>query len=183
VNNNCGKRRRGGRATQSIICGSVAALAILAALAVSGIASLKKEVKTKRGMTSPTTPAAITPPAGSAAFLWARSGYARLCLSTHKHRRFVDCQCCSPRSHPFYEYLRRGRPDHHSLLSPNTNPNEFAPNPLPFGNPTWQSSLVAARCGAKRHMRSLPAPIRVARMLAMPASCAGRWVRAGASRR
>src|SRR5579885_3230965 len=27
------------------------------------------------------------------------------------------------------------------FLSPDTNPNQFAPNPLPFGSPTWQSSL------------------------------------------
>src|SRR5205085_4686537 len=27
------------------------------------------------------------------------------------------------------------------FLSPDTNPNQFAPNPLPFGSPTWQSSF------------------------------------------
>jgi hypothetical protein len=27
------------------------------------------------------------------------------------------------------------------FLSPDTNPNQYAPSPLPFGSPTWQSSL------------------------------------------
>jgi hypothetical protein len=27
------------------------------------------------------------------------------------------------------------------FLSPDANPNQFAPSPLPFGSPTWQSSL------------------------------------------
>jgi hypothetical protein len=31
------------------------------------------------------------------------------------------------------------------FLSPDTNPNQFAPNPLPFGSPTWQSSLDSSR--------------------------------------
>ena len=31
------------------------------------------------------------------------------------------------------------------FLSPNTHPNQFAPNPLPFGNPTWQSSFDSSK--------------------------------------
>jgi hypothetical protein len=27
------------------------------------------------------------------------------------------------------------------FLSPDTNPNQYAPSPLPFGSPTWQSSF------------------------------------------
>src|SRR5262249_38167997 len=30
------------------------------------------------------------------------------------------------------------------FLSPGTNPNDAAPNPLPFGSATWQSSLGLA---------------------------------------
>jgi hypothetical protein len=67
VNNNYGKRRWGGRTTQSIIRGSMAALA---ALAVSSIASAQAKAQDKKDeITSPTTPAAITPPAGNSAFL------------------------------------------------------------------------------------------------------------------
>ena len=35
------------------------------------------------------------------------------------------------------------------FLSPNTSPNKFAPNPLPFGNATWQSSLDSSRVWAQ----------------------------------
>jgi Protein of unknown function (DUF3455) len=31
------------------------------------------------------------------------------------------------------------------FLSPDTNPNQFAPNPLPFGNATWQSSFDSSK--------------------------------------
>jgi hypothetical protein len=35
------------------------------------------------------------------------------------------------------------------FLSPNTNPNKFAPDPLPFGSPTWQSSFDSSVVWAK----------------------------------
>ena len=35
------------------------------------------------------------------------------------------------------------------FLSPDTNPNENAPNPLPFGNATWQNSLDSSVVWAK----------------------------------
>jgi hypothetical protein len=31
------------------------------------------------------------------------------------------------------------------FLSPDTNPNAFAPSPLPFGNATWQSSFDSSK--------------------------------------
>jgi len=34
------------------------------------------------------------------------------------------------------------------FLSPNTNPNDAAPKPLPFGNATWQSSLDSSKVWA-----------------------------------
>ena len=35
------------------------------------------------------------------------------------------------------------------FLSPDTNPNEFVPTPLPFGSPTWRSSLDGSVVWAK----------------------------------
>ncbi len=35
------------------------------------------------------------------------------------------------------------------FLSPNTNPNKFAPDPLPFGNATWQSSIDSSAVWAQ----------------------------------
>jgi hypothetical protein len=43
------------------------------------------------------------------------------------------------------------------FLSPNTNPNEFAPNPLPFGSPTWQSSFDSSVVWAKALTPAVPA--------------------------
>jgi hypothetical protein len=35
------------------------------------------------------------------------------------------------------------------FLSPDTNPNDAAPNPLPFGSATWQSSLDSSKVWAQ----------------------------------
>jgi len=35
------------------------------------------------------------------------------------------------------------------FLSPDTNPNKFAPNPLPFGSATWQSTLDSSKVWAQ----------------------------------
>ena len=35
------------------------------------------------------------------------------------------------------------------FLSPDTNPNQYAPNPLPVGSPTWQSSVDSSVVWAK----------------------------------
>jgi len=35
------------------------------------------------------------------------------------------------------------------IRSPDTNPNEAAPNPLPFGNATWQSSFDSSKVWAQ----------------------------------
>jgi hypothetical protein len=44
------------------------------------------------------------------------------------------------------------------FLSPDTNPNEAAPTPLPFGSATWQSSLDSSRVWAQvLHSNSIPA--------------------------
>jgi hypothetical protein len=42
------------------------------------------------------------------------------------------------------------------FLSPNTNPNKFAPKPLPFGNATWQSSFDSSKVWAQL-LQSIPA--------------------------
>jgi hypothetical protein len=44
------------------------------------------------------------------------------------------------------------------FLSPNANPNPAAPNPLPFGSATWQSSLDSSKVWAQvLHSNSIPA--------------------------
>src|SRR5260370_38496892 len=36
------------------------------------------------------------------------------------------------------------------FLRPDTNPNQFAPNPLAFGSPTWQSSFDSSKVWGKQ---------------------------------
>jgi hypothetical protein len=144
VNTNCGKRRWGGRVTQNIIRGSVAALAVLA---VSGIASAEEKAQSKNEeITSPTTPAAITPPAGNSAFLVGHAvgtqGY--VCLPTSTGASWT-VNAARPEATLFTNIFGEAVQIITHFLSPNTNPNGFAPNPLPFGSPTWQSSFDSSK--------------------------------------
>ena len=103
-----------------------------------------------QNITPPTTPTLITPPAGNSAFLLGHGvgtqGY--VCLPT-RHGRFLDRQRRSPRSHPFYDYLRAGHPDHHAFPQPRYKPQPVRPKPAPFGNATWQSSLDSSKVWAQ----------------------------------
>lgn len=44
------------------------------------------------------------------------------------------------------------------FLSPDTNPNKFAPSPLPFGSATWQSSLDSSKVWAQKVHAVAPSP-------------------------
>jgi hypothetical protein len=64
-------------------------------------------------------------------------------LPAHERRRlkpFLDRQRRSPRNTLFVNVFGRYVEVVTHSLSPDTNPNKFAPNPLPFGSPTWQST-------------------------------------------
>jgi Protein of unknown function (DUF3455) len=141
VNNNCGKTRWGGRATQSILSGS---LAVLGALGPSGVASA--EQKDPDEITSPTTPAAITPPAGNSAFLVGHAvgtqGY--VCLPAGTGASWT-VNAARPEATLFTKIFGEAVQILTHFLSPNANPNGFAPNPLPIGSPTWQSSFDSSK--------------------------------------
>ncbi|HXJ04680.1 MAG TPA: DUF3455 domain-containing protein [Candidatus Acidoferrum sp.] len=87
----------------------------------------------------PTTPAAITPPAGNSAFLVGHAvgtqGY--VCLPTSTGASWT-VNGSRPEA-TLFSGQNRQIVTH--FLSPDTNSNEQAPNPLPVGSPTWQSSL------------------------------------------
>jgi hypothetical protein len=92
-------------------------------------------------ISSPTTPAIITPPPGNHAFLVGHAvgtqGY--VCLPTSTGASWT-VNGSRPEATLFADGLGHNAPIITHFLSPNTNPNEFAPKPLPFGNATWQSS-------------------------------------------
>jgi hypothetical protein len=97
----------------------------------------------------PNTPEAITPPAGNSAFLVGHAvgtqGY--VCLPTSTGASWTvngsrpEAILSARRSRQDFEITH--------FLSPDTEPNEFAPKPLPFGSPTWRSSRDGSVVWAK----------------------------------
>ena len=100
-------------------------------------------------ITAPRTPPAITAPAGNSLFVVGQAegtqGY--VCLPTSTGASWTvngsrpEAILSASSSGKHFEITH--------FLSPNTNPNEHAPNPLPFGSPTWRSSLDGSVVWAK----------------------------------
>jgi hypothetical protein len=117
---------------------SVVAILVLAfALCIAPTASAQH-------VTAPTTPAAITPPSGNKAFL---SGHAvgtqgYVCLPTATGASWT-VNASRPEATLYYTFPYDGVSVQilTHFLSPDVSPNQFAPNPVPFGSPTWQSSF------------------------------------------
>jgi hypothetical protein len=94
----------------------------------------------------PTTPAIITPPPGNSAFLVGHAvgtqGYVCLPTSTGASWTVIGAR---PEATLFATFFEADKQIITHFLSPDTNPNEFAPNPVAFGNPTWQSSFDSSK--------------------------------------
>jgi hypothetical protein len=108
-------------------------------------------------MASPTTPLAVTPPAGNSAFLRGHAvgtqGY--VCLPTSTGAAWT-VNSSRPEATLFVKVFGQEVQVMTHYLSPDTNPNENASNPLPFGSPTWQSSMDGSLVWAKL-LSSIPA--------------------------
>ena len=106
---------------------------------------------------SPTTPDKITPPQGSSAFLFGRAtgtqGY--VCLPTSTGASWT-VNSARPEATLFTSFFGQDVQIITHFLSPNTNPNKFAPKPLPFGNATWQGSFDSSKVWAQT-VDSIPA--------------------------
>ena len=108
---------------------------------------------------SPPTPTLITPPEGNAAFLLGRAlgtqGY--VCLPKGAGASWT-VNNARPEATLFTSFFGRDLQIITHFLSPDTNPNEFAPNPLPFGSATWQNSLDSSMVWAQvLHSNAIPA--------------------------
>jgi hypothetical protein len=131
----------------------VAALVLGYVLGTAGYAEAQK-------ITPPATAAAITPPAGNSAFLVGHAvgtqGYVCLPTSTGvswavNGSRPEAILSASPFGQKM-KNTKKARKGHFEIthfLSPDINPNEFAPTPLPFGSPTWRSSVDGSIVWAK----------------------------------
>jgi hypothetical protein len=110
-------------------------------------------------ITSPTTPPLITPPAGNSAFLLGRAtgtqGYVCLPKGTGASWTVNNAR---PEATLFTSVFGQDVQIITHFLSPDTNPNEAAPNPIPFGSATWQSSLDSSKVWAQvLHQNAIPA--------------------------
>lgn len=105
----------------------------------------------------PATPALITPPAGNPVYLLGRAvgtqGYVCLPKDTGASWTVNNAR---PEATVYTNFLGQEIQFITHFLSPNTNPNEFAPNPLPFGSTTWQSSIDSSRVWGQP-LHSVPA--------------------------
>ena len=120
-----------------------AALVLVCAFATAADAQTRK-------IASPTTPADITPPAGNFAFLEGHAagtqGYVCLPKGTGASWTVIGAR---PEATLFEGRAGLGRQITTHFLSPDASPNQNAPNPLPFGNATWQSSIDSSKVWAK----------------------------------
>jgi len=110
---------------------------------------------------SPTTPALITPPAGNTAFLVGHAsgtqGYICLPTSPGASTASWTLKPARPEATLFQTLFGLQYQIVTHFLSPDTNPNDAAPEPLPFGNATWQSSLDSSKVwAAVLHGNSIP---------------------------
>jgi hypothetical protein len=109
-------------------------------------------------ITPPITPGAITPPAGNSPFLLGHAvgtqGYICLPTSAGSSTASWTVDAARPEATLFVDSPGREVVTH--FLSPNSNPNEIASKPLPFGSPTWQSSFDSSKVWGQK-LASIPA--------------------------
>ena len=113
-------------------------------------------------LAAPVTPAIITPPAGHSLFLIAPAvgtqGYICLPTSAGAATASWTVKSSRPEATLFQRVFGVDVQIATHFLSPDANPNDAAPVPLPFGNATWQSSLDTSRVWAQvLHSNSIPA--------------------------
>jgi hypothetical protein len=95
----------------------------------------------------------ITPPEGNSLFLVGHAvgtqGYICLPTSTDASTASWTVKNARPEATLFQRLFGRDFQIITHFLSPDTSPNEAAPNPLPFGSATWQSSLDSSKVWAQ----------------------------------
>jgi hypothetical protein len=115
-----------------------------------------------QNLTTPATPAIITPPDGQSLFLVAPAvgtqGYICLPTSTGAATASWTVKPSRPQATLFQRFLGQDVQIATHFLSPDADPNDAAPSPLPFGSATWQSSFDTSKVWAQvLHSNSIPA--------------------------
>jgi len=122
---------------------------------------------------SPTTPALITPPPGNSAFLLGHAlvgtqGYVCLPKGTGASWTVKGAR---PEATLFTTVFGKDFQIITHFLSPDTNPNEAAPNPLPFGSATWQSSFDSSKVWAQVPLSNSTTPSPASILAGSDPSC------------
>lgn len=150
MNNNCSKKFQGGGVAHRVMRGALATLAVLAVSGVAFAQNNKDEDALNVSIPSPVTSVTITPPIGNSAFLLGHGvgtqGYVCLPSGTGASWTVNNAR---PEATLFTNLFGEAQQIITHFLSPNTHPNKFAPNPLPFGNVTWQSSVDSSKVWAQ----------------------------------
>jgi uncharacterized protein DUF3455 len=112
---------------------------------------------TAQAVTPPPTPTDITTPDGNSAFLvgHAKGTQGYVCLPTSTGASWT-VNAARPEATLFVKLFGQDVQIITHFLSPDTNPNANAPNPIPFGSATWQSSFDTSKVWAKA-VGSIPA--------------------------
>ncbi len=113
---------------------------------------------------TPITPTAVTPPEGNTAFAvghaFGTQGYVCLPTSPGASTASWTVKGARPEATLFQTFFGQAFQIITHFLSPDTNPNEFAPKPVPFGSATWQSSLDSSKVWAQVFVKNgVPAVI------------------------
>src|SRR3954452_13764137 len=126
---------------------------LMAAIFVLGCASATVTTARAQNLTTPATPAIITPGPGNSAFAVGHAkgtqGYVCLPTSVGASTASWTVKGARPEATLFQSVFGTDFQIITHFLSPDTKPNGAAPNPLPFGNATWQSSLDSSKVWAQ----------------------------------
>src|SRR5260370_26805194 len=115
-----------------------------------------------QNITPPTTPSIITPPEGNSAFLLGHAvgtqGYVCLPTSLGASTTSWTVKGARPEATLFQRIFGQDFQIITHFLRPDASPNDAAPDPLPFGSATWQSSFDSSKVWAQvLHMNTIPA--------------------------
>ena len=124
-----------------------------AALAFGSAFAIVDQAAAQR-VTPPPTPIGITPEVGNSAFLFGHGvgtqGYICLPTTPGASTAAWNANNARPQATLFTKFFGQDVQIITHFLSPNTNPNDNAPKPLPFGNVTWQSSFDSSKVWAQK---------------------------------
>lgn len=125
---------------------------LFAAALALGCALIAAPGARAQSLTPPLTPVGITPPAGNSLFVVGHAqgtqGYVCLPTAAGASTASWTVKGARPEATLFQTVFGQSFQIITHFLSPDTNPNDAAPSPLPFGSATWQSSLDSSKVWA-----------------------------------